>query len=231
MSEHSVQWPFAILLALGLAAVCGVVNGFCIGYLGASSFIITLAASTVLTGLEYLLTGQRTLIDNIPSGFLNVYGYRLFGLSFEVWIAIGISLVAYLLMRHTEFGRYMYAIGGNREAARLSGVPVERIRLIGFVLAAIAAAVAGILLASQDASSIPNAGASYLLPAFTAAFLGTAAFTPGQFNMPGTLLGVLFLDVLQAALNMFNLSAAAINIVQGTILAVAILVSREARRR
>jgi ribose transport system permease protein len=135
-----------------------------------------------------------------------------------------------VLLERTEIGRYMYAIGGNSEAARLSGVRVRSLRLLGFVIVAFSAAVVGLLLTSQSASYAPNLGISYLLPAFAAVFLGAAVFRPGEFNVLGTVIGVLFLGVIQTGLTMLNLQTYMINLVQGGILITAVLVSRLGQR-
>lgn len=226
MSEMGLAWPLAILLALGVAVVVGLINGGLIAYVGASSFIITLAMGTILLGAEFALTDQTTVFENIPAGFADIAATRIFDLSLMIWIAAVVAFILYLLVHQTEMGRYMYAIGGNREAARLSGVPVARLRLIGFIVVALAAAITGLLISSQAAASTPNSGASFLLPAFAGVFLGTAVFRLGEFNIPGTVVGVLFLSVIQVGLTQVDLSTAYINIVQGVILVAAVLSSR-----
>ncbi len=226
MSESGLAWPLAIVLALLAAVVVGLINGSLIAYLGASSFIITLAMGTILLGTEFALTDQTTVFENIPAGFADIAATRLLGFSLMIWIAAAVAVVLYALIHQTEMGRYMYAIGGNREAARLSGVPVARLRLIGFVVVAIAAAITGLLISSQAAASTPNSGNSFLLPAFAGVFLGTAVFRLGEFNIPGTVVGVLFLSVIQIGLTQVDLSTAYINIVQGAILVAAVLSSR-----
>ena len=125
----------------------------------------------------------------------------------------------------------MYAIGGNQEAARLSGIRVQAFRVIGFMLVGVAAAVVGILLISLSSSYSPNGGASYLLPAFAAVFLGAAVFRPGEFNVPGTVVGVLFLGVIQTGLVMLNFETYVINLVQGGILIAAVLSADSAPRK
>jgi ribose transport system permease protein len=124
----------------------------------------------------------------------------------------------------------MYAVGGNPEAARLSGVRVTPLRVLGFVLVGVTAAVVGILITSVSGSYSPNGGTSYLLPAFAAAFLGAAVFRPGEFNVPGTVVGVLFLGVIQTGLIMLDFETYVINLVQGGILITAVLISRLGER-
>jgi ribose transport system permease protein len=185
----------------------------------------------VLTGVEFGLTNQDTVYDGIPSGFTQIAQGEFLGLSNQIWIAAVIALVIWLLLDRTELGRFMYAIGGNPEAARLSGVRVLRLRMLGFIIVGLAGAVVGILLISQSASYAPNGGTSYLLPAFAAVFLGAAVFRPGEFNVLGTVVGVLFLGVIQTGLTMLDLDTWVINLVQGGILIAAVLISRLGMKR
>jgi ribose transport system permease protein len=226
MSEHGSSWTTAILVALGLGLAAGFVNGYLISYLGGSSFIITLAMGTVLTGVEFAFTKQSTVFAGADASYAKIAQGELLGFSNMVWIALGIALLLWILLDLTETGRYMYAVGGNSEAARLSGVRTRWLRLWGFVLIALAGAIVGVLLTSNSASYTPNFGTSYLLPAYAAAFLGAAVFRPGEFNIPGTVLGVVFLGVIQTGLTMLSLQTYIINLVQGAILVSAVLLSR-----
>jgi ribose transport system permease protein len=227
MAQHGVPWGLAIVAALGVGVLGGLLNAVLVAYLGGSAFVITLAMSTVFVGVEFAVTGQQTIFDGIPDGYANfAQNPWLFDLPAKVFIAAGLAVLAWLLLSQTEIGRYMHAIGSGPEAARLSGVRTREIRALGFVVAAMMAVAAGILITSSAAASTPQVGTPYLLPAFAAVFLGSAAFKVGQFNAPGTVVGVLFLGVIQNGLTMLSLSTAVINIVQGAILATAILVSR-----
>jgi ribose transport system permease protein len=230
MSEDNWAWPAAALVALGLGLAAGFANGFLVSYLGGSSFIITLAMGTVLVGLEYVFTDQETIFAGVAEGYAEIGQGEFLGLNNQIWIAAGIAIILWVLLDKSELGRYMYAIGGNPEAARLSGVRIRRIRLTGFVIVAVCAAIVGILLTAQAASSVPNTGVPYLLPAFAAVFLGSAVFRPGEFNIPGTVVGVLFLGVIQTGLTMLQLETFVINLVQGAILIIAVLVSQLGQR-
>lgn len=226
MVNDGWAWQLAVVVVIGFGVVVGVLNGFMVAYLGGNSFIITLAMGTVLAGVEFGLTDQATVYDGIPAGYVEIASGELLGLSNQIWIAAVLALVVWVLLERSEIGRFMYAIGGNPEAARLSGVRVLRLRLLGFVVVGVAAAVVGILLTSQSASYAPNGGTAYLLPAFAAVFLGAAVFRPGEFNVLGTIVGVLFLGVIQTGLTMLDLETWVINLVQGGILITAVLVSR-----
>jgi ribose transport system permease protein len=230
MANHGWDWRLAIVVVLLLGIAAGAVNGFLIAYFGGPSFIITLAMGTVLTGVEFALTSQKTIFSGVAEGYTQIGQNTFLGLNNMVWIAGVCALVLWTLLDRTEVGRYMYAIGGNPEAARLAGIRTRFLRLVGFVIVAVAAAVVGLLISSQSASYSPSPGAAYLLPAFAAAFLGSAVFRPGEFNIPGTVIGVLFLGVIQTGLTMLNLETYVINLVQGGILISAVLISRLGQR-
>jgi ribose transport system permease protein len=229
MSTSGTSWIVAVLVALAVGVAVGVINGGLVAYAGASSFVITLAMGTFLVGVEFAVTNQNTIFENIPLAYTELTSRQLFGFSLQVYIALAVLILVYLLMDRSEVGRYMRAIGGNKDAAHLSGINVKRLRLVGFVIVGVLAALTGILLTSQAGSTTPNMATGMLLPAFAAAFLGSAAFRPGEFNVFGTLLGVLFLGVIQNGLTLMSASTAAINMVQGGILAFAVLLTRLGR--
>jgi ribose transport system permease protein len=229
--NHHVGWLLAVFIALIVGAAGGVLNGFLIAVLGGSSFIITLATGTVFTGLEYAVTGQKDIFSGMSAGFTKVaQGSPLLGINTQVWIALVIAILGWLTLEKTEIGRFMYAIGGNQEAARLAGVRVRTLRILGFVMIGLAAIGAGVLLTSLSGAYTPDPGPAYLLPAYAGVFLGASAFRPGQFNVLGTVVGVLFLETIQTGLTMLNLSTWIINVVQGSILIAAVLLSRLGER-
>ena len=224
----------AILAALGVGVAVGLFNGYVISYVGASSFVITLAGLVGLKGIEQLWTGNRSI--TIPVGDQPFYvdlarNVEFWDLRRPVYIAFAIVAVAWIVMDRTEVGRYMYAIGGNPEAARLAGIPVARVRLLGFVIVALLASLIGILLTAGISGIRLNLGDAFLLDAYAAVFLGAAVFRPGQFSIPGTIVGALFLRVIEVGLLALQISNAWINIAKGVILIFGVLVSQIMLRR
>jgi ribose transport system permease protein len=224
------DWRLAIVVCVLVGIAAGVANGVLSAYLGAPSFVITLAIGTILTGIEFTITDQQTLFEGIPEAYVNIGQGNFLGLNVQVIVALVLFVATYLYLDHTEQGRYMHAIGGNAEAAYLTGIAVRRLRLTGFMIMGAAGAIAGVLLSAQSANSSPNFGAPLLLPAFAAVFLGSTAFRPGQFNVLGTLLGILFLAVVQNGLTLMDATNAVISIVQGGVLVAAVLVTVAGRR-
>jgi ribose transport system permease protein len=226
MVYHGVVWQLAIVLVIAMALGVGIVNGLLVPVFGGNSFIMTLGMATILTGLEYAFTSQATVFQGVPQGYVDLGAKSMLGLSNQVWIALAVALVLWILLDATELGRFMYAIGGNQEAARLSGIRTRLLRTVGFMIVASTAAMVGILISAAGAGYTPNAGQYLLLPAYAGAFLGAACFRPGEFNIPGTVVGVLFLGTIGTGLTLLNLQTYLINLVQG-----AILLSTVAARR
>ncbi len=164
--QDHVGWVAAVLIALLVGVGVGLINGFLIAVLGGSSFIITLAMGTVITGVEYAVTGQKDVFVGFPSSFTKIaQSNSILGINNQVWIATVIAILGWVMLEKTEVGRFMYAIGGNSEAARLAGVRVRMLRILGFVLIAACAIVAGVLLTSlggsvyaESRAALPAAG-------------------------------------------------------------------------
>ena len=229
-SHVGLPVPVAILATIALGAALALTNGVLIAYVGLPSFILTIAMGTVFTGVGLQLTGSGSIYQGIPAGYVAIASGRTFGLSNQVYIAVAVLIVAHIFLRHTEAGRYMYAIGGNAEAARLSGVRVRLLKAVGFGVVGIAAAITAILLTSQAGAANPNTGLGLLLPAYAAAFLGSSMFRLGSFTAIGTAIGALYLQIIGSGLTILNLSGPLVQIIQGAILAAAIFLSRFARR-
>ena len=220
-----VPVPIAIVASVAVGAAVGCVNGVMVSYFNASSFIITLATGTVVGGLDTQVLGSNTIYDGIPSSYISIASGSHLGLSNQTYIAFAAVIALGVTLRHLAVGRYMYATGSNREAARLSGIPVRAISLSGYAVAGAFTALAGILVSSQAASANPNSGTGLLLPAYAAAFLGSSLWKPGQFTVVGTVVGALFLQVISTGLSMFSISGALVSIIQGAILLVAVMLA------
>ncbi len=230
MSVQHLDYRLAIVIGLLVGVAGGALNGGLVAFAGASSFIITLATGQIFNGLEYQITNQETIFAGIPKGYASIATGSFLGLSNQFFIMLFVLLILYLLLEQSTIGRYMYALGGNPEAARLSGIRVRELRTVGFMIIGVCAVIAGVLITSQNDSQSPNSGAPFFLPAFAAVFLGSAVLRPGRFNVLGTLVGAFFLEVISTGLTELSLSTSVILIVQGVILAGAVLLSRIGRK-
>jgi len=179
----------AVTLSLLTGAVIGAVNAVLINQARIDSFIATLGMGSILQAMIRWTSGDQTIIG-LPPSFERIAGDELFGITLPVYYVIALGIVLWYVLEHTPVGRYVYATGGNAEAARLAGVRTRVIIFLGLVVAGVVAAFAGVLLASGSAAASPSVGPTYLLPAFAAVFLGSTQIKPGRFNIWGTILAV-----------------------------------------
>jgi ribose transport system permease protein len=224
-----MNYVVAILLTIAIGGLLGMANGILIAYVRLPSFILTIASGTVFAGLGLQIVDSQSVYQGIPNSFINLASGTFFGFSHQIFVGLGVLLVAQLFLRHTEYGRYMYAIGGNPEAARLSGVRVRMLRALGFAIVGLTAAISGILINSEAGAANPNTGLGLLLPAYAAAFLGSSMFRIGVFTPLGTALGALYLQIVGTGLTILSLTGPVVQMIQGGILAAAVLVSRLTR--
>lgn len=180
----------SILVAVAAGTLIGLVNGFVVVQLHVSSFIATLGMATIIGAVQTIVTNQSQPLPPTSSAWLNLTQYKIFG-GFQIVVLylVILALLVWWVLEHTPAGRYIYATGGNPEAARLSGVKVGKWTWLSLVASGTIAAVAGVLYSSLSGPSL-TFGASLLLPAFAAAFLGSTQLKPGRFNVWGTLIAV-----------------------------------------
>lgn len=202
-SEHGLSmWP-AIALTVLACAFIGVVNGFVVVVLKVDSFIATLGSSSVVVAIQTIVTNLQQPIPPNDAGWRSLTQTEVFGFQIIVVYMIVLGLILWWVLEYTPFGRFVYATGGNREAARLSGVRVDRLIFISLVTSAAIGSIAGILYASRTAPSL-TFGNTLLLPAFAAAFLGTTQLKPGKFNVWGTILAIYALATGIKGLQLIN---------------------------
>jgi ribose transport system permease protein len=231
ISVAQLSWGLAVLIdCLGAVAV-GALIGFVVVRSGVNAFIITLGAGTVMAGIEFGIAHGATIFAHIPTTYTDLGTGYAFGVPISVIVAVVFAVLVWLGMERTVAGRRMRAIGGNSEAARLSGVRVNQLRAAGFMVTALAAAVAAVLITAGASSYYPNAVTAELLPAYAACFLGTTVFRSNIFEVTGTVVGVAFLAVIQDGLIIVGISSWIAQVVEGALLVVAVVASRAASRR
>lgn len=194
LSAHGVPAAQVVVLTLAVGACIGLFNGFLVTVVEIDSFIATLGVSSVLTSIVLALSGGSQIIG-LSSTFQKIATSQLFGLTLPVYYLLGVSLAVWYLLEQTPSGRRFYATGGNREAARLAGVRTSRIIVVSLVACSVVASFAGLLVAAGLGTGDPTVGPDYLLPAFSAAFLGSTQFRSGRFNVWGTVVSVYVLAV------------------------------------
>ena len=214
----------AILVALAVGLGVGLANGFLVAYVGLSAFVATLATMTSVTGLAYLVTEGTTLFD-LPAGFNSLGQGRVVNIPVPVYIAIGLSVVLWALLRFTTTGRKWYAIGGNVEVSRLSGINVQRGRLLAFTAAGLISAIGGILLAARLGSASAVQGSDNLLFSVAALLLGMTVIMSGRAILVGTMVGVAIIGVMSNGLNILGVNSYVQQVVTGLIIIAAVTLS------
>ncbi|GAA4611237.1 ABC transporter permease [Actinoallomurus liliacearum] len=223
---HGVNPVLALLATLVAGAVAGLLMGGLSAYLSLPSFMTTLAGLTSIRGLTYLLTGGTPAGGNLPQGFRLLGGGFIGYVPIVGLIFIGVTIVAGLVLRATTFGEYVYAVGSNREAARLSGLPVRAVTAAVFVISGLLAALAGILLTSRLTIGQPTAFNGLELDAIAAVVLGGTNLFGGRGGVFGTFIAVLLLSVLHNLFNLLGLSSFFQMVVTGVILVAALILNR-----
>jgi ribose transport system permease protein len=203
VSTGSTLLGFGAGLLAGV--VVGVLNGLIVTSFNISAFIVTLGAGFIIQGVIFGYRSGAQISFGLPDDFSNL-GLGTFALSYQTWIMLATMLVLWVVLQQTPVGRRMYAVGGNPTAARLSGIHIARLRVTAFVISGTAAALAGVLLASNNSGGNPTVGVGYLLDAFAACFIGAATVRNGEFHIGGTLLGVLLLGMLDNGLVLAGVS-------------------------
>jgi ribose transport system permease protein len=214
-----------ILAVLLLAMLIGMINGALTSYLGISPIVETLAMSFIVTGVILGVSGGRTVnSSDIPMAFQMIGQERIWGIPAPVLILAATAFVLWLFLEHTQSGRSMYAIGGNREAARLSGISFQKYALMAMAICAACAALGGLVAAANLGAGRPQGvGETYLLNAFVAVFIGASTLRPGKFHVLGTAIGVLLIGVINNGLSTLGVPTFWQYIVQGTILILALI--------
>jgi len=225
MANSGVPVPLAILVVIAVAALIGLFNGFIVTKYNVHSLVATLGMSSLMTGAIYLYSGGNQISVGIPAGFLVIGRGELVGIPVPVFIAAVFIAVMWLVMEHMVPGRKMYAVGGNAQAAYLSGINIVRYRRAGFILSAVFSAIAGVMLASLLNIGHPQAATGMMLDAYTACFLGAVTIKRGEFNILGTAIGVLFLSIIINGVTMIGAEFWVQSAVKGVVLISAVALS------
>lgn len=229
MERSGVPIPAAIALALAAAAAVGLANGFLVARLGVNPIVATLAVSTIVLGINFWYSNGAPI--NLSGGpFTAIARNSLFGIPMPIVIELVFLALLWIVLNRTVFGHHAQAVGANPVAARFAGVSVARITFISFVIGAVAAGIAGIMLSARIGSAQVTAGDSYLLAAFAACFLGASVLRDGQFHIVGTFVGVLIVTIATNGFAILGAPSYVQYIVQGIILAGAVALSTTSRR-
>ena len=224
---NGIPIPVAIFLGLLIGTVCGLFNGLVISQFKVPAFIVTLAMMNMAKGIAYIYSGGRsTRITD--KGFIAIGSGKLFNfIPLPVVYMIILIIVFTVLLNKTKFGTHIYAVGGNRESAYLSGIPIKKTEIIVYTLAGFLAAFAGLVLCSRMFSGQPSVGEGYELDAIAACVLGGVSMSGGIGSISGTIFGAIIIGIVSNGLNLMGVSSFWQLLVKGIIILIAVLIDTQ----
>jgi ribose transport system permease protein len=224
----SIWW--CILAALAMGATVGLINGVLTVFLEIDSLIVTLGVGTFLSGIVLWISADQTISGVSPGLVHAVVGGRFLQIPLEFYYALALCIVLWYAFEYTGVGRRQLFVGKGPEVARLSGIPVARVRVSSFILTGFVSAFAGVLYCGTSGGADSSSGLSYLLPAFAAAFLGSTTILPGQFNPVGAFLAGYFLAIGITGLSIVGVQSYVTDLFYGGALVVAVAVPQLVKR-
>lgn len=219
----------AIIVAAVIGIAVGLINGLLVSKGKLQAFIVTLATMTIFRGATLVFTDGNP-ISKLPEAFVKIGNGKLGFMPIPVIITIIIAIIAVYALSQTRFGRYLYALGGNEDASRLSGINTDKIKTLVYVVSGFASAIAGVIITSRIGSASPNAGTGFELDAIAAVVIGGTSLAGGEGTITGTLIGALIIGVLNNGLNLMNVSPFYQSIVKGLVILIAVLLDKKSRK-
>ncbi|CAJ58883.1 MULTISPECIES: ABC transporter permease [Frankia] len=231
LQGHHVNAILSVLTAVAAGIVIGAVNSLVIIVLRVNSFIGTLGMGSLLAAGSYWITDGQTLIKGFSPDLLKAGRAQPAGIPVTVWYLVGIALVLWFVLEYTPVGRYFYAVGANPQASRLAGLRVDRLVARSLILAGFLSALGGAILAAKLGLGSPDVGPPYLLPAFSAAFLGATQIKSGRVNVLGTLVAVYLLGVGVKGLQLAGAPSYVGDLFNGAALIIAVALAARTSRK
>jgi ribose transport system permease protein len=229
MTDYHLPMGLSIVIVLGVCVALGFFNGLIITKLRVNAVVATLGSGAIFQGLSFAYSRGIPIASGLPPSFQNLAIGRTLGIPNNILIMVVVLAILWIFLNYTEWGVQLRATGGNASAARLSGIRVDRVKILGLCIGSFCAGITGILLASLIGSGTNAAADGYLMPAFAAVFLGSATLKDGDFHIIGTLIGVFFIQIGFNGLAIFGAPTFAQNFFRGGILIVAVGLSTVAR--
>lgn len=223
--------PVIVPIGAGILVgiVCGFINGWTIAKFKIPPFIATLGMMTVARGFALLYSDGRP-VSSLTDSYNFIGQGEIFGIPFPIIILLVVAVLTHIMLNSTKFGRHIYAIGGNEQAARISGLDVGKLLILIYTFAGFLSGLAGVVLSSRISSGQPGLGNGYELDAIASAVIGGTSFSGGIGTIWGTMVGALIIGVLNNGLDLLNVSAYWQQIVKGLIIVVAIILDERKNR-
>lgn len=229
MSSRGMSPAVVLPVAILFGAAVGLLNGFLVVVIGVDSFVSTLGVFTAVSGVAYAITDNQ-VIGGVPDFYVNLARSKVLDLPMIAWYAWILAIVLWYVYERTPLGRYLLFVGGNRDAARLAGLSVTKLRMGTFLVSGTASAAIGVLLVGYLGAMDPGIATQYLLAPFAAVFLGATAITVGRFNALGTVIALYLLMVGITALQILGAEPWVSNLFNGAALVIAVSVAKLASR-
>ena len=221
----------SLLIAMGAGAGVGAINGALIVGIGINHVIATLGTMYAVRGLAFIMADGKAIVNGLPENFLTLGRGFVMGIPIPVVIMVAIYVVFHFILSRTLFGKYTYAIGGNIETARLSGIPVRKIRYVIYVVAGMLTGLSGVIMASRLNSGNPQIGQGFEFDVIIATFLGGLSTQGGEGSLIGTFIGTMIIGVMSNGLNVLGVDPFYQYIIKGAILVIAVTVDIVMKKR
>ena len=231
MIMNGLPWPLAVIVPILIGMVIGLVNGLMTAKVGVVDFIATLAMQLICHGITYTWTGGYPINYGLPDGFLFLGQGSVFGVPMLIIISLVVLVIFFILLHKCKFGSRLYAMGGNKEASRLSGVNVDRVKISAFVISGTLGGLAGVLMAARLGSGQPSAGATYLNYVIGGAILGGTSPSGGIGKIYGTFIGVIIFQTITNGLTHLQVNSYIQEIVRGAVILLALTINAMRERR
>lgn len=231
--QAGYHWALAIVAGLAAGALVGLINGFLIAYIGLSAFVVTLGMLSFARSVAIVLSQNKMIYDFGPHkpGFRAFGGGEFLGMSHMVWALIILVIVVGVILKFTTWGRHLYSVGGNEQAARLTGVPVDRVKTQAYMLSGLTAAIAAIMVVGWQGSAINALGTGYELKVIASTVIGGANLMGGEGGTYGSFVGAALLEVIRNSLLMQGIDSNWQGAFVGVFIVLAVLLEKIRGRR
>lgn len=220
---NSVAGVFAgILAAIAVGACAGCLHGIIITRFHIPAFLVTFATQSIFLGLSMIVTGNKIISCTEPAAFTAIGAKKILGFPLPIYLMILIAALAWYVLRKTEFGRYIYAVGGNATAAEISGINVRRSTVLCYVFSGVTTAIGGVILASMTQQAMASTGSGYTNDVITAGVIGGVSLLGGEGTVLGAMFGAVLMGLLNNGLNLMSVPSTHAGLVKGLVIIIAV---------
>ena len=225
IKDYQLPVLAAVVIGIAVGTLTGLVNGILIAYVNMPAFITTMGTMTILRGLGYIYTQGYPIYD-MPQGFRAIGQGNIGIIPVSAVILVVVAILAFMILSKTVFGRHIYAVGGNIEAARMAGIRVKRVQLYVYMISGFISGIAAVVQGARVGSGLPTIGQGFEMDAIASVVIGGAAMAGGSGTILGTLLGSLILGVLDNGLSLLNVDSYVMNVISGVVVILAVLIDQ-----